>query len=756
MPLIVPETEVRYEFPKWPDHLPYPLETFPPIMRHAIKEVSDCLGAPVPLAASAALGAVSLACQNFVNVQCPGYEPSSCSLFLWTIAESSRGKSEVERRFLRAVHQFEESEENAVDAGKSRFAAELKFWQEDEKDLEKQYRKAKSVEEKERIKNQRLAHADTKPQERRARVLLYTDSTPQQLTEALGQFGAIGLMCADAGDVVKIGETFRQTTLLNGLWSGERRRSGLVGGDRATKAPRLTVSMMLQESEFRAFVEQRRGRAAVGNGLWARFLIAQPSSLWGTPSDNADEHYLDEFNARMTRILEQAVPSGAKRETLTLSKDAQLYWKCYRDAMKKAAGDLRRTTAERNFLLKLAQQASRIAALFHYFSRDDVVECIGSGSSSAAASEVKASATVALLRASTSDDHTRDSGEPLPAQSEAANRPTESRVGQADETEEVRQSQFDGSGLDESDRLPVQAGEANERTAGDKSLVVTLLDRAGRADEIADGSPEIHANQPESSAEATTPPHVQSHTEPKIELRAAIDKAPDEISGQTMLDAISLCEWFMCEYGKVMGRQEPPDQAIRRADPPNLNDNGEKLLGWVYRHYDRIAAEKNNECIKIDYQKFQNAFTRMGRENILVAMEWLGRQQGFRLEYGPRGGMYLCCSRSGNFCNGCKSVNAHGQPNFSDDRAMQYAGNASVVNGNSPSFARQHQVDASEITSGHGASNFVDSMAVVAPNEVNTDSRYARNQVRENQGAIGDGRSLHDRWMDAAAGELCD
>lgn len=744
MPLKVPETEVRYEFPGLRDLLSYPLEMFPPIMRHAIKEVSDSLGAPVPLAASAALGAVSLACQNFVNVQCPGYEPASCALFLWTIAESSHGKSEVERRFLRAVHQFEESEENAVDTRKSRFAAELKFWQEDEKDLEKQYRKAKSAEEKERIKNQRLEHAGTKPKERRARILQYTEASPQQLTEALSQFGAIGLMCADAGDVVKIGETFRQTTLLNGLWSGEHRRSGLVGGDRATKAPRLTISMMLQESEFRAFVEQRRGRAAVGNGLWARFLIAQPGSFWGTPGDNADEHYLDEFNTRITRILAQVVPSAAERETLTLSNDAQLYWKCYRDAMKRAAGDLRRTTAERNFLLKLAQQASRIAALFHYFSRGDVVEGVSCGSSAAAEVNANANASVALPLANTSQDHTRDSGEPLTVLRDVDKRPPESQVEQADETAEAGPSQFDGLGEDGVDRFPVHTGKANDQAAGDESQVVTVSNRTGRADEIADDLPGIRAHQPESFAEATQPAHDQFHTRPKIELRATVDKALDEISGQTMRDAISLCDWFMCEYGKVMGRQESPGQAIPMGVHQNLNDNGQKLLGWIYRNYVRIAAEQNNECVKLDYSKFQNAFSRMGREKILTAMEWLGQRQGFRLGCGPRGGKYLCCNPSGKFCNGCESVSAHGQPNF-----MPNSKNTSFVNGGPALFPLQNQVDASGVASSHGR-------RVVAPSEVSTDARHASNQVHENQGAISDGSASHARLADEIAGNLAD
>jgi len=616
-------------------------------MRHAIKEVSDTVGAPVALAASAALGAVSLACQNFVNIQCPGFEGASCSLFLWTIAESSHGKSEVERRFLRAVLQFEEDERMAVDAGKSDFEADLKCWQDDERDLEKKYRKAQTIEEKEALKSRRRQHAKAKPQERRARLLRYTEMTPQQMMESLDRFGAIGIMCADAGDVVKL-ETFQQTTLLNGLWSGESRRTGRVGGDRAPEAPRLTISMMLQESEFHDFIRQR-GRAAVGNGLWARFLIAQPKSFQTRGTGVGDERYLDEFNARIASILQQAVPTAAKRETLVLSKDAERYWTCYRDAMSTAAGDLRRTTAEKNFLLKLAQQASRIAALFHYFSR--------------------------------------------------------------------RES----------------------------------------ASAIADDPPEINAIRVEISAEPMQPPLDRLHAESKTGKDTMVVKSPDEISGQTMLDAITLSDWFMCEYEKVMSRQEPQVPSARRENPHSLRSNEEKLLGWIQRHYDRFAAEQNSECVKLEYAKFQNAFTRMGRGSILTAMQWLGQQREFRAQYGPRRGMYLCCSPSGFFCNRCTAADPLGQPGFSDERGAQYAQSSSFINGvGLTSLGQKDRIRSSPATSDHDAADPVGATGVVAMSKVNTGGAPVELQGRENQEAVDASRAFLDTWRDAAADELSD
>ena len=87
---------------------------------------------------------------------------------------------------------------------------------------------------------------------------------------------------------------------------------------------------------------------------------------------------------------------------------------------------------------------------------------------------------------------------------------------------------------------------------------------------------------------------------------------------------------------------------------------------------------------------------------------------------------------------------------------MPSARNSSFANGNTPSSAKQNQVDASGVAPSHGAGSFVDSMEVLAPNEVSSDGGHAGNKVQENQGAIDDERPWHDRWADTIAGKLAD
>lgn len=92
------------------DQGPYPIDAFPEIIREAVVAVDVELGGGIELGASAALGVVSLVCQGVIDVKRPKLAPSSCSLFLITIAETGAGKSEIQKRFLTEVVAFERKE----------------------------------------------------------------------------------------------------------------------------------------------------------------------------------------------------------------------------------------------------------------------------------------------------------------------------------------------------------------------------------------------------------------------------------------------------------------------------------------------------------------------------------------------------------------------------------------------------------------------------------------------------------------------
>jgi hypothetical protein len=349
---------------------PYPVWLLPPIVADAISEVSANLQVPVELAAHAALGTVSLICQNFVNIQCPNFDAAPCSLFLMAISNSSGGKSLAERRFLRSVSAFEREREEYLAVKMTAYRAELKIWLDDDRQLSRRYRGAAlGSDDACAIREQRLLHEKIRPKEPLATQLRYAELSPQGLRDMMVTNSSLGILSAEAGPTVN-GATFREPAMLSGLWSGEDRNVGLVSGSRRAVEPRLTVSVMLQESKFTEYMKSR-GKDAFGTGLLARFLVLSPKHVNSLEQkacvDEVLEPKLDLFNERAAFILNQPFPGTRKRLALKLSDGAKYYWKLFKDGTNNELTGGNYSEDIKSFLRKLGQTASRLAALFHYF-----------------------------------------------------------------------------------------------------------------------------------------------------------------------------------------------------------------------------------------------------------------------------------------------------------------------------------------------------------------------------------------------------
>jgi len=355
-----------YQFPTTQDV--YPVDALPPVIRNAVREVSGKLDVPAVIAVHTALGVVSLACQNFISVQCPNYPPTPCALFLWTISNTSGGKSLMEQRFLRKVVEFENKSKEGAAARMSDYKAELKIWNDDDRRLSKEYRDAEpGSEQATLIRERRLLHEKARPVKPEARELRYADLSPQGLRDALVANGAIGILSPEAGPAIN-GMTFSQPAMLCGYWSGEDRPVALVSGSRRADAPRLTMSVMFQDDRFREYMKNR-GADAFGTGLLARILPAFPMTFdWKgqkTTVGDVPEPALDLFNSRVAEVLAQPVPE--KRLVRQLADGARHYWKLFREAVHRELICSDHSENIKSFFRKLAEQAARIAGLFHYF-----------------------------------------------------------------------------------------------------------------------------------------------------------------------------------------------------------------------------------------------------------------------------------------------------------------------------------------------------------------------------------------------------
>ena len=349
---------------------PLPVWLMPNSFGNSIQEVSQNLKLPVELCAQAALSTVSLVCQFFINVQCPSFDPAPPTLFLLSVSNSSGGKSILEQRFLRAVKVFERKHEEEIEVAKTDYRAEMKIWEDDGRQLSKEYREVKqgSVEAVQ-IRAQRLQHEKERPVEPKKLEFRYAEMSPEGLRDALVANHAAGIFSPDAGPTL-LGKTFSHPAMLSGYWSGEDRPVGLAGGNRRPIMPHLTISLMTQEDRFAAYMKTR-GSEAFGTGLLARMLVVFPISVdrqgETTEIEDMPEPKLDLFNQRVGDILNQTMPAPHDRLTLKLSDEAKCYWKWFKDSVHNDLICSDFSDDLKSFFRKIGQQATRLAALFHYF-----------------------------------------------------------------------------------------------------------------------------------------------------------------------------------------------------------------------------------------------------------------------------------------------------------------------------------------------------------------------------------------------------
>ena len=86
---------------------PFPVHVFPSLIRNAIYEVERQTQAPLSLISASALGAISLVCQNRIDVCRLNGLCSPVSLFLLTLAESGERISTVDKIFIKPLYQHE-------------------------------------------------------------------------------------------------------------------------------------------------------------------------------------------------------------------------------------------------------------------------------------------------------------------------------------------------------------------------------------------------------------------------------------------------------------------------------------------------------------------------------------------------------------------------------------------------------------------------------------------------------------------------
>ncbi|HAV2163263.1 TPA: DUF3987 domain-containing protein [Enterobacter cloacae] len=352
---------------------PFPVQVLPLIIRNAVYEVSQNTQAPLALVAASALGAISLASQNGIDVCRFNHLRSPVSLFLLTLADSGERKSSVDKALMKPLYDLEEQKF-------IQYMRDYETWENNMQVFNTQQKALTSKLKSEIRRNkdssateaQLKALMENRPEEPVRYKLMFNDATPAAIKQFLcGQWRAIGITSDEAGTIFK-GHTLNDLPFINKMWDGstfsvERKCSP----EQFIKDARVTLSAMLQPVIFRAYQESN-GEMAKGIGFFARALLCQPDSTQGyrkiTSPVTSTEH-LPVFHQRLMEIITENMirHDENKRECLFFCPEAEQRMIEFYNKVESEMGMLGFLSDFKDYASKVTENMARVAALLHYF-----------------------------------------------------------------------------------------------------------------------------------------------------------------------------------------------------------------------------------------------------------------------------------------------------------------------------------------------------------------------------------------------------
>jgi putative DNA primase/helicase len=210
--------------------------------------------------------------------------------------------------------------------------------------------------------------------------LMYEDATPEALAWHLYTGWHSGALLSDEGGIVfgshgmNKDSVMRNISLYNKLWDGKGVKIKRKTSESFNlHGARLTIGIAVQPDTLKEFFVTAKGLAR-GTGFLARCLIAWPESTQGTrlhaSAPQTWEHKkalaaglygLLNIRPNMTEKGELILP------VIDLSPEAKLAWIGFHDRIEKQLAPGAGLTEVRDVASKAADNAARIAALFHLY-----------------------------------------------------------------------------------------------------------------------------------------------------------------------------------------------------------------------------------------------------------------------------------------------------------------------------------------------------------------------------------------------------
>ena len=133
--------------------------------------------------------------------------------------------------------------------------------------------------------------------------LVYADTTPSAFLAGLHDNSRSAGLCEDEAGRIFNSRLVEDLALLNKLWNGSDIRVDRKHESFKIRAPRCTISWMVQPEVFKRFME-RKGEGARGIGFLARCLVSYPPSTQGSRFLRSLPENLDAVQKFGDRIIE--------------------------------------------------------------------------------------------------------------------------------------------------------------------------------------------------------------------------------------------------------------------------------------------------------------------------------------------------------------------------------------------------------------------------------------------------------------------
>lgn len=358
----------------------FPILAVPDGVQAAIYDVWSKTQAPLPLVATSAFSALSIASQHLFDAGRPNGMTSPCSLFFLTIADSGERKTSSDRYFTQPIREFERRHAEENRAAHQTYATDRDIWRVKEQGLKLNIQRLasrnKPTAEAEQQLRQHQEHPPVQPASMR---LLFDDVSPTAIITSLhDHWPSVGILSDEAGKLFN-GKTFDNIGLFNKLWDGDmvaldRHRTS---GSYAVRGGRLTMSLMSQQKTLQDFLN-KQGNLARDNGFLARCLTCWPPSTQGTRlirqlpvPDRIDRgDPLADFHRTIAQLLLaawQRHQDGGGRITVPMSDDAAQAWTFYYNAIEPHLGAYGVWGDIKDGAAKAAENIARLACLFAAF-----------------------------------------------------------------------------------------------------------------------------------------------------------------------------------------------------------------------------------------------------------------------------------------------------------------------------------------------------------------------------------------------------